>query len=611
MGVPSSRQTVILCGALFLLIGLLFAGIGAFIWQHDASTLRSLGAEGEAVQGTVLRKTIHADRSGGKTTVSFHISYRFRGAHGNEFADGAAIALATWQKLKPGGIVDVVYSPTNPAIHRVEGQQQDVMLSVVFVSLGSLFAIFGGLMVTWSVWSPPRMVTTAFERLVRQPFVTFATLWLFVTTPFLFAGAYEIASQLSVDAAFKTQTARATGQVLTKKVVRNSSNSQSGRSESISYHITFRYEAPSGDEIVGSAKIDNDLWRRLPERGPIAITFIAGEPWNFRIDGAGTGWGGTLLLFGVGLGGVLIGLGVLVIGLTIGRNRSSVAFTRPTSTTPRVRAAAKRAPRRTRAIAESVAADATAVALAAAPSVSGMSGQQRNWRRLPQAWVFPAVGIIFSIVGMTILGWGIKMLIEENDYAVHGLLAEGHVISKTIERAKQNGNETTKYVLSYRFTTAAGESAEGSYVTPVDLWEAVKEGDALSVRYLSDHPRTNREASEDHAMDGVIGTGLGLLFVVIGGGITFTLLRRAWLRRRLRHKGNLTEGTVLSVGPSGLRINGAPQFEVHFKFRDAGGIDREASSGSLAPGAVSGLRPGDTGPVRYDPNRPANNMWGN
>jgi hypothetical protein len=122
-----------------------------------------------------------------------------------------------------------------------------------------------------------------------------------VTTPFFFAGVYEIASQLSVDAMFKTQTARATGQVLMKKVVRSSSNSQSGRSESISYHVTFRYEAPSGDEIVGSANIENEIWRRLSERDPIAVTLIAGEPWNFRIDGAGTGWGGALLLFGIGL----------------------------------------------------------------------------------------------------------------------------------------------------------------------------------------------------------------------------------------------------------------------------------------------------------------------
>ena len=555
VGIPSSRLPVILCGAFFFLIGLLFAGTGASMWLHDARAIRSLRTEGATAHGTVLRKSIHADRSGGGDDTGFHVSYRFRSPPGNEFTDSAGVTFATWQQLKPGGTVNVVYLPADPAIHRVEGQQQDVMLPAIFGGIGSVFVLIGGLMLVWSLWPPPRVAATVLDALARQPFLTFAGLWLVITTPFLIAGVYLIASQRSVDATFKTQTARATGQVLSKAAVRSSSNSRDGVTTSTSYKVTFRYDAPSGDEVVGSANVDYDAWRRLSERGPIAVTFIADEPWNFRIDGAGTGWGRVLLLFGIGLGGVLIGIGALVVGLTIGRGRSRVEWTQPVSVTHGV-PAARPAQHRTGAAGNSALAGAAVTGLSVMPSLSGMGGRRQGWRWLPQAWVIPAVGIIFSTVGITILIWGITMLADERSYAGHGVLAEGHITGKTITRAEQNGNNSTKYILSYRFTTASGETVEGSYAPPVDLWEAVKEGDALSVRFLPDRPHTNRAASEDHAMDGVMATGLGLLFAIVGGGMSVAVTRRAWRLHRLRQSGRLVQGTVLSVEPSGLTING-------------------------------------------------------
>jgi Protein of unknown function (DUF3592) len=603
----TSRLPVILCGAIFFAIGALFTGVAAYLWLQDTREERALRAEGQAAQGTVVSKSIHADRSGGSTETTFRINYRFGAAQTDEVVDSADVNAATWEQLKQGGAVKVTYLPSSPSVHRIEGQDRGLLVNIIFGGVGIVFVLLGGLMLLWNIERAPHFALTSLDYFTRAPLLTFAVLWLIVTVPFLAGGAYLFALQRTIEAKFNTEAVKAIGMVLTKQVVRTRGHGQNSGTIYTSYRISFRYDASSG-EIVGTVDLDENVWARLSERGPITVIFLADEPWEFRLAGAGTGWGNAFIVLAIGLGGTLIGLVVLVFGLKIARNAARPAKATALSSTPRVRATKPAPPRPSQTTTEDLTARAATAALAAIPGISVSGGGRPGWRL--GAWTIPLIGIVFAVVGFVLVFSGIKELIDDRDYAAHGMTAQGRVIGKTIERAGQNNNENTKYILSYRFTTAKGETLDGRLVRSVEVWEAIKEGDTISVRYLPDRPEVNREANESAETDGLVMAGMGMVFAMVGSGIVIALSRRDLRRWRLRHKGTMVEGTVREIVPSSLRLNGVRQQQLRYSFRDASGHEHEGTSGPLAPDAVSRLRVGDKGSVYYDPNKPDDNIWG-
>jgi uncharacterized membrane protein YwzB len=100
-----------------------------------------------------------------------------------------------------------------------------------------------------------------------------------------------------------------------------------------------------------------------------------------------------------------------------------------------------------------------------------------------------------------------------------------------------------------------------------------------------------------------------LVFTAIGGGFTWWSLRSVLLWRRLLREGTATEGTVLEIVVTGVRINRRPRLQIRYEYRDQLGSTFEGKSHLMSPEDASQRRPGDVGEIRFDPRQPELSMW--
>lgn len=138
----------------------------------------------------------------------------------------------------------------------------------------------------------------------------FGGIWLLVGFPFLCIGL-GVAGSTYLRHQRLDEAGRATeGIVLTK------SYSDDGDS-SARHSVGYRFTAPGGRVLRGTADVDGATWDRLAERGPVRVTYLPSDPATHRIDGETRDWllGG---IFAV-VGGIFTILGgfVFVRGLQV------------------------------------------------------------------------------------------------------------------------------------------------------------------------------------------------------------------------------------------------------------------------------------------------------
>lgn len=129
-------------GAIFLPLGLVFAGLGGWLYLED----RSLAATGARARGTVIEMVSNRDSDGDYTyrpVVEFHDSggerHAFTGSVGSNPPSRST-----------GETVDVIYQPWSPENATIDSFFDRFFLPFVFTGLGTLFAgIGGGLLVAW------------------------------------------------------------------------------------------------------------------------------------------------------------------------------------------------------------------------------------------------------------------------------------------------------------------------------------------------------------------------------------------------------------------------------------------------------------------------------
>ena len=85
---------------------------------------------------------------------------------------------------------------------------------------------------------------------------------------------------------------------------------------------------------------------------------------------------------------------------------------------------------------------------------------------------FLLFGVIFLCAGPILLYGGIKEATRQRAYQKEGEVVEAVVLSKSFQRASREGNSSTRYGITYRFTTAAGEAAEGVAAVSVERLDA-------------------------------------------------------------------------------------------------------------------------------------------
>jgi hypothetical protein len=219
------------------------------------------------------------------------------------------------------------------------------------------------------------------------------------------------------------------------------------------------------------------------------------------------------------------------------------------------------------------------------------------------------VGGLFSVVGLVFVYTGLHDARRERAYRDNGETVEAIVVAKSIERASRDGNSATKYEIRYRFGTPDGRSAEGKELVDVERWERLEPGSAFRITYLPDSPQTSRAAGESAMASAATLIALGSLLAAIGLGFLAWQARQLWREQRLLRSGLAARGTVLAIEPSNVTVNRVRQWIVRYRFTDHMGSAHEAASSPTPPGQAHALAVGDTVEVRFDAERPEDNVW--
>jgi hypothetical protein len=186
---------------------------------------------------------------------------------------------------------------------------------------------------------------------------------------------------------------------------------------------------------------------------------------------------------------------------------------------------------------------------------------------------------------------------------------QAEVVATSLERATRDGNRSTRYLVSYRFTPESGTPVEQTEELPVELWETLADGDTLAVRYLPGAPETARAGPGNPAWGPPLIAGVTALFAILGAVIAWPSWRRIAVLLRVQRHGVATPATVVGVAPIGIRVNRIPQWRVRYEFRDRLGQAQQGLSDDLRPHEAAQWQVGDRGTVRYDPDRPVDSVW--
>jgi hypothetical protein len=137
----------------------------------------------------------------------------------------------------------------------------------------------------------------------RNFWTWFGGIWLGIGVPFLAIGIGVAIDGARLGARLAQEGRTVSGTVLAKEI----------REQDFEpvCRVDYRFFPPEGAPITGSAEIAEAAWDTLVERGPIAITYLPGDPRRHRVRGQGSS---VLLpaIFGV-LGSILTFLGGMVL----------------------------------------------------------------------------------------------------------------------------------------------------------------------------------------------------------------------------------------------------------------------------------------------------------
>ena len=223
--------------------------------------------------------------------------------------------------------------------------------------------------------------------------------------------------------------------------------------------------------------------------------------------------------------------------------------------------------------------------------------------------IFFWLGLLFSALGIVFTGIALQGVELETLYRQEGQVVEGTVLTKTVRHAVRGENPRTRYMVNYQFRAEDGTLREGLQEVSVEEWEGLQEGQPFRVRYLRDDPATNRSAEQSDWTDPFVFGVIGVIIGTVGGLMLIHRLLRIRLTVRLLREGAATEGTVVRVSPANVTINGVPQWEIHYCFVDQAGQRHDGCSDYFSPMEAKHWKKGDRGPVRFDRQNPARNIW--
>jgi hypothetical protein len=219
------------------------------------------------------------------------------------------------------------------------------------------------------------------------------------------------------------------------------------------------------------------------------------------------------------------------------------------------------------------------------------------------------VGTIFVVAGTLASIGSIGEWRAARRFEQDALTVRGAVVDTPLERAERDGNRSTRYLLRYRFTPPNGAELEQTEEIPLEVWETLAAGDAVTVRYLPDDPATARTRSPAPEWVPPLVAAVTAAFAVLGVLIARPGWRRLLVLVRVQRNGETAEAVVTEVAPAGVVINRVPQWRLRYEFRDRRGERHEGESDYLKPHEAAEWQAGDRGTVRYNRDRAADNVW--
>lgn len=127
-------------GGIWLLVGVPFFVIGAYLAIQTVVLERRLEREGRVVSGVVLKKFTRTH----KGSRSYWVRYRFTPPGGQEVEAGAEVERGAWERLAEQEPISVRCAASDSRLHRVEGEKVERVLPLVFSGVGALFGAVGG-----------------------------------------------------------------------------------------------------------------------------------------------------------------------------------------------------------------------------------------------------------------------------------------------------------------------------------------------------------------------------------------------------------------------------------------------------------------------------------
>jgi uncharacterized protein DUF3592 len=235
----------------------------------------------------------------------------------------------------------------------------------------------------------------------------------------------------------------------------------------------------------------------------------------------------------------------------------------------------------------------------------GSQPVMRYLRTAVPMWVGTIFVVAGSIAAIASVGeWRAARRFERD-----AVTAQAAVVGTSLDAASRDGNQSTRYLVMYRFTPSNGAALEQTEEIPLELWETLAAGDAVTVRYLADDPGTARMRSPTPAWVPPLVATLTASFAVLGLFIARPGWRRLLVLVRVQRSGATARATVIDVAPAGVLINRVPQWRLKYEFRDARGERHEGESDYMRPHEAAEWQTGDCGTVLYDRNRAADNVW--